>query len=55
MKKLPLKLKVYFISIYLITLMCIHYSAYNEFFSVASTKYIDIIFFIILVAITESC
>jgi putative nucleotidyltransferase with HDIG domain len=54
MKKLPLKLKVYFISIYLITLMCIHYSAYNEFLPVASTKYTDIIFFIMLVAITES-
>jgi putative nucleotidyltransferase with HDIG domain len=54
MKKLPLKIKTYLAVIYLITLICILYSAFNKFLPVISTKCIDIIFFTILVAITES-
>lgn len=54
MKKLPLKTKMYFISIYLITLICIFYSAFNNLLPVTSIKYIDVGFFIILIAITES-
>lgn len=54
MKKLPLKLKMYFISIYSITLICIFYSAFNKLLPVTSIKYIDGVFFVILIAITES-
>ena len=54
MKKLPLKTKMYFISIYLITLICIFYSAFNNLLPITSIKYIDGVFFIILMVITES-
>ncbi|MBK5241651.1 HD-GYP domain-containing protein [Clostridium sp.] len=54
MKKLPLKVKIYFISIYLITVICIFYSVYIKILNVTPIKYIDGMFFIILVAITES-
>ena len=54
MNKLPVKLKVYFISMYLVTLICIFYFALNNFLYINSIQYIDIMFFIILVAITES-
>ncbi|MBZ9685344.1 HD-GYP domain-containing protein [Clostridium estertheticum] len=54
MKKLSLKLKIYFISIYLITLIFIFYSAFNNFLPITYINYIDGLFFIILVAITES-
>lgn len=54
MKKLPLKIKIYFISIYLITLIFIFYSCFNNLLPFTPMNYIDGIFFIILVAITES-
>ena len=54
MKKLPLKLKIYFNSIYLITLIFIFHSVSYNFLPVIPMKYINVVFFIILVAITES-
>ena len=54
MKKIPLKLKMYLTTIYLMTLICIFYSMFYNLLPVTPIKYIDTIFFIILVAITES-
>jgi len=55
MKNLTLKLKIYFIVIYVITLMAIFHSIYNGLLLNMYIDYINTLFFIVLIAITESC
>jgi putative nucleotidyltransferase with HDIG domain len=55
MKKLPLKLKLFFISIYVTTFIVLAFFIVQTPLQFNIDNYGDIIFFIILVAFTESC
>ena len=55
MSKLPLKLKVFLISIYIITIIALVLFVAQTPFQLYIYSYGNVIFFIILVALTESC
>jgi putative nucleotidyltransferase with HDIG domain len=55
MRKLSLKLKIFFISIYIITFIALAFFIVQTPLQVNIYKYGNIIFFIILIALTESC
>lgn len=55
MKKLPLKLKLFFISIYIITFISLAFFVVQTPLQININNYGNIVFFIILVAFTESC
>jgi putative nucleotidyltransferase with HDIG domain len=54
MKNLPLKLKIYLVAIYVFTLGSLVVFIYNKAMPIVMPKYIEIIFFCILLALTES-
>lgn len=55
MKKLPTKLKIFFISIYILTFFSVFYFSFNANMNIQNASYIKIIFFIFLFVFTESC
>jgi len=54
MKALPMKLKVYLVSIYLITIISLYLSINSGHVMFKSINYFDLIFFVILITLTES-
>lgn len=54
MKELPIKQKVFFIFIYFFTFICFIHSIYSGFIEIQIDNYLNVVFFVILTALTES-
>jgi len=55
MRKLPTNLKIFFMSVYLLSFISIIYFTLDVNLHFHNTSYVKIIFFVFLIAFTESC